>query len=78
VDSPAGEFRVDSVSACEKIHGEQAPSGDRRRKGRRPPSEIVEDEVALDEVVASGAAIEDDVAVEDYYAPSEAAEEPAP
>ena len=75
MDSPAGEFRVDSVAACEKVHDEEPPVGERRKKGRRQPSEIVEDEVVLDEAVAAGAVAEDDVAPMDYYAPSEEAEE---
>jgi hypothetical protein len=78
VDSPAGAFRVDSVSACEKVHGEEPMAGEGRKKAKRPPSETVEDEVVLDEVTASGAVADDDVAVVDYYAPSEEAGEPAP
>ncbi len=75
MDSLIGEFRVDAVSACEKVHGEEPMAGEGRKKARRPPSEIVEDEVVLDGVAATGAAPADDVAVVDYYAPSEEAEE---
>jgi hypothetical protein len=77
VDSLIGEFRVDAVSACEKVHGQEPTAGEGRKKARHPPSEIVEDEVVLDELSESGAAAEDDVAVVDYYSPSEKTDDPA-
>jgi hypothetical protein len=69
------DFSVGSISTYGAYNDEQRRADSNRKKARRPNSQVPEDKVHFEQLTTSDSETEDNLGAEDYYAPSNRAEE---